>query len=149
MRLACLRESEDNGLFLITNLGLILLKPASNAGKHILYWEVGRARVMNDQPDRGELHAVFYQPPNSYVFAVDANTGAVKWTCQLQAEPLYSPLWFNGAIFVTDVDRLTSLSAMTGALYWTISTNGYWLTNPIGVDTLVNVYETSDAGSQN
>jgi outer membrane protein assembly factor BamB len=91
----------------------------------------------------------FTSAANSYVFALDANTGAVKWTYQLQSEPLYSPLWFNGAIFVTDVDRLTSLNATTGTLNWTTSTTGYWLTNPIGIDTLGNVYQTADAGSQN
>lgn len=91
----------------------------------------------------------YFNSPDGYLFALDANTGALKWTYTLGAAEGYSPRWFNGSIFVAEVDQLYSINAVTGTLNWSTPTTGYWLTNPCAVDTLGNVYQTADAGSQN
>jgi outer membrane protein assembly factor BamB len=91
----------------------------------------------------------YFNSPDGYLFALDANTGVLKWTYTLGAAEGYSPLLFGGSIFVTEVDRLYSINAVTGTLNWSTPTTPYWPTNPCAVDTAGNVYQTSDAGSQN
>jgi outer membrane protein assembly factor BamB len=90
----------------------------------------------------------YFNSPDGYLFALDANTGVLKWTYTLGAAEGYSPLLFGGSIFVAEVDRLYSINAVTGTLNWSTPTTPYWPTNPCAVDTAGNVYQTSDAGSQ-
>ncbi len=86
---------------------------------------------------------------NQYLYALDANTGAVKWTNGDGNWINESPLFFQGAIYVGATDEVQAVDASTGNYIWRFSDGYKLMLLPCAVDSLGNVYHTSDSGEHN
>lgn len=53
------------------------------------------------------------------VHALDARTGAIRWTANLDHAPSAAPALADGVLYVPSFDGLTALDAATGATLWT------------------------------
>jgi outer membrane protein assembly factor BamB len=73
---------------------------------------------------------VYYASQNSYVYALDAYTGACYWLFNLGSGTLSSPAVVNGVVYIGSDDGVYAINAYTGAKIWQSSPDISTLSSP-------------------
>jgi outer membrane protein assembly factor BamB len=82
---------------------------------------------------------VYVGSPNSGLYALDAATGALRWTALTPGTVSYSPAVANGVVYVSAGAGLWALDATNGALRWTAHTSDEPRSSPAVANGVVYV----------
>ena len=88
---------------------------------------------------------VYVGSENDFVYAINANTGALIWTFTTGGTVFSSPAVINGNVYVGSGDgKVYALNANTGALIWTFTTGGAVDSSPAVINGIVYVGSDDD-----
>jgi serine/threonine-protein kinase len=82
----------------------------------------------------------------SAVYALDAETGLLKWKYPGSFGYWISPVVYNGKVYVGDKNQLTVLDAVSGAVVWKLALGTQIVKSVCIVDINNKVYLPGDAG---
>lgn len=106
---------ENALIFGSTGNGLVSIYPELNRAKWKFFPKGGiQSEILV------EKKTIFTQASDGFFYAIEAETGNVKWKTDLKVSFASKPSFYNGRIFVTTPhDTVFSLDAGTGKLIWT------------------------------
>jgi outer membrane protein assembly factor BamB len=114
------------------NTGYAPDRQAPTAGASVA-WSVDTGEWVGAGPVVAD-GTVFFGSDDQRVYAVDAESGTVRWTRDVAGSPS-TPSVIDGTVYVGSFDgNLYALSAADGTVEWTAETNGY---DPFGTATTV------------
>jgi len=87
---------------------------------------------------------VYVGSKDDYVYALDANTGAVKWKCKTPFYVMSSPAVAGGVVYVGSGMYIYALDAETGAVKWKYKTGDSVYSSPAVSNGVVYVGSTDN-----
>lgn len=97
-------------------------------GVKLLYDQIAGGAYYQSKPT-AVGGTVYFGTPAGLLYAIDGETGAVKWLAELSAAISASPVWYKGRLYLGQQggdDSFYCLDAETGALIWTSPLGWVW-----------------------